>query len=67
MEIQVKARHQYLAAMMPAAMLLTPAALLPETGWSQQLEEVTVTARRREENLQEIPVSVAAFDADDDD
>ncbi len=30
-----------------------------------QIEELTVTARRREENLQEVPVSVTAFGAGD--
>ena len=30
----------------------------------QQLEEVLVTARKRLENLQEIPVSVSAFNSD---
>ena len=33
------------------------------SGW--QIEEMTITARRREENLQEVPISVTAFSARD--
>lgn len=54
-----------------AVTLLTPAwlaaltwpagTLLPATGWTQEVAEITVTTRRREENLQEIPVAVAVF------
>ncbi len=33
-------------------------------GQSLALEEIVVTARRREESLQDIPVSVTAFTAD---
>src|SRR5210317_2091673 len=51
-------------APLSAAMIAAPAVMMPVTGWSQTIEEVTVTARRREENAQEIPVSVAAFDSD---
>ena len=45
------------------------AAWLPVGGFAQQgaaaLEEIVVTAQRREENLQEIPLSVAAFTGDE--
>ena len=51
-----------LAAMMPAMLLAAPATFVTTDGWAQQIEEVTVTARRREENIQDIPVSVSAFD-----
>ena len=47
-----------------AAILAAPAATLaPRNGWSQEIEEVVVTSRRREEKLQDIPVSITAFDA----
>ncbi len=36
-----------------------------EPSGSWQIEEMTITARRREENLQEVPVSVTAFSAKD--
>jgi len=46
------------------AILATPAgALLPVDGWSQEVTEIVVTSRRREERLQEVPVSITAFDA----
>lgn len=34
------------------------------SGWSATVEEITVTTRRSEENLQEVPVSVTALSAD---
>lgn len=46
-----------------SAMLATPL-FAEETGMKQRaggLEEVVVTAQRREENLQEVPISVVAF------
>lgn len=64
MRTKVLYSHRLIAALMPAVFIAAPAALTPQTGWSQQIEEVTVTARRREENVQDIPVSVASFDAD---
>jgi len=39
-----------------------PAALAPVAGWAQ-IEEIVVTSRKKEENLQDIPLAVAAFDA----
>jgi outer membrane receptor protein involved in Fe transport len=55
------------------ASLLSPVGLsvlaLPSAGlvslpvWSQAVEEIVVSTRRREENLQEIPVAVSAFSA----
>ena len=49
---------------MPAVLLAVPAVIWPGTGWSQQIDEITVTSRRREENVQDIPVSVTAFGTD---
>ncbi len=37
---------------------------LPALSYSQVLEEIIVTAQKRDENLQEIPVSVTAFSGD---
>ena len=47
------------------AMSIAATAQMP-VAWSQEdmaLEEVMVTARKREENLQEVPLSVTAFNA----
>jgi outer membrane receptor protein involved in Fe transport len=33
-------------------------------GWGQQLEEVVVTARKREERLQDVPIAITAFTAE---
>ncbi len=53
-----------MTALLPVLFVTVPAVLAPKEGWSQQIEEVTVTARRREENVQDIPVAVASFNAD---
>lgn len=60
-------------ASIPAAIVIS-AFILPPTGQAQtttlpddrpiMLEEVIVTANRREENLQEVPMSVTAFSGD---
>jgi iron complex outermembrane receptor protein len=64
MSYRVKTRLQYSAA--PLAMLLASAmptmpALAQE---AEALEEIVVTAQRREEKLQDVPISVSAFSAD---
>ena len=41
---------------------LPSAVLIPTDGWAQ-IEEIVVTTRRREENLQEVPIAVTAIDA----
>jgi outer membrane receptor protein involved in Fe transport len=40
-------------------------ALTPQTGYTQALEEITVTARKTSESLQEVPMSVTAITSDD--
>jgi len=57
-------RQGFMATLLPALLIGVPAATIPETGWSQAIEEIVVTTRRREENLQEIPVAVSAFGSD---
>lgn len=50
------------------AIVLTSLAGLPESGFSQdslRIEEVIVTAQKREESLQETPISMAAFTSGD--
>ena len=38
-------------------------AVSPVTSYAQQLEEIVVTAQRREQSLQEVPISIQAFSA----
>jgi outer membrane receptor protein involved in Fe transport len=38
--------------------------LVSATGWSATTEEIVVTTRRREENLQEVPIAITAISAE---
>ncbi len=53
----------YLVAAVATAGIGIPASLAPTTGWAQ-VEEIVVTSRRKDENLQDVPVAVAAFNAE---
>jgi len=57
-------RHPLVAAIAASSVLAFPglSAVAQET--SLALEEVVVTARRREESLQDVPIAVTAFSAD---
>src|ERR1700722_7788632 len=44
---------------------LVAAASTPVTDNSGRLEEIIVTARKREENLQSVPIAITALTADD--
>ena len=44
-----------------ASLLFAPAEKAPAQEGAGELEEIIVTARRREENLMETPVSITAF------
>ena len=46
------------------AMVTLVAAALPVTGTAQMLDEILVTAQKRDENLQDVPVSVTAYTGD---
>jgi iron complex outermembrane receptor protein len=48
-----------------ASVLSVPADVLAQPGVSTALEEVVVTARRREESLQEVPLAITAFTGDE--
>ena len=41
-----------------------PALLMASTGANAQIEEITVTAQKREQSLNEVPISISAFDQD---
>ncbi|NIO10189.1 MAG: hypothetical protein GTO40_20160, partial [Deltaproteobacteria bacterium] len=45
-------------------LLAFPALLFPITLYAQALEEIVVTAQRREQSLQEVPVSLEAYTGD---
>ena len=49
------------------ALATVAAVALPDFALAQSiaLEEIVVTARKREENLQDIPIAITAFSADD--
>ena len=51
--------------MLPFAVWPSSGAVAQTDGFSAVLEEIVVTARRREESLQDVPISVLAFTADD--
>lgn len=53
-----------IAGVVSAALLSGAAALVsPPRAGAQALEEIVVTARKREESLQETPIAITAFDA----
>jgi outer membrane receptor protein involved in Fe transport len=55
-----------LASPLGLSMLALPATgLVSISSWSQEVAEIVVTTRRREENLQDIPVAVSSFSADE--
>jgi iron complex outermembrane receptor protein len=51
-------------APLAAVLLSTPSYAQEETSDSAGIEEIIVTAQRREENLQDVPISVSAFTAE---
>lgn len=65
MRTQVQLKHA-LNAGLSALALLVPAGVAAQTAQPAEpaLEEIIVTAQRRSENLQEVPVSVAAISGD---
>ncbi len=56
-------KKQLIHSVAAAAILGVPASVsLPTAGWAQ-ISEILVTTRKREENLQDVPISVEAFDS----
>ncbi|MEM1402007.1 MAG: TonB-dependent receptor [Pseudomonadota bacterium] len=51
--------------MLASAAVTSPAVFAQSSGESLMLEEVTVTARRRSESLQDVPIAVSALSGDD--
>ncbi len=51
--------------MLPLAVWPSSGAVAQTAGASAVLEEIVVTARRREESLQDVPISIIAFTAED--
>jgi iron complex outermembrane recepter protein len=56
-------RKQVLIGASAAAALLGPALGHAQSAGDTQLDQIVVTAQRREQNLQDVPVSVSAFSA----
>ena len=49
-------------ALLVASMVIgTQTVLIPQHAYSSEIEEVVVTARKRAENLQDVPIAVSAF------
>ncbi|MEO0997051.1 MAG: TonB-dependent receptor, partial [Pseudomonadota bacterium] len=57
-------RRNIMSGMLAAVALVGLSAGLPQPLGAQELEEIVVTARKREESLQQIPIAVTAFDAE---
>ena len=56
---------KYLTGTLPAIVAAVPAMFsLPATAQMVEIEEIVVTTRRREENIQDLPISVTAISAD---
>ena len=53
-------RNLFGSVVMAAALVLTGSMGFPSEGWAQ-LEELVVTARRKEEKLQDIPIAITAI------
>jgi len=64
MNMKTMLRWSALSAPLSVIFMTAPIALMPETGWSEPIDVMTVSVRRRDENAQDIPVSVSAFDSD---
>ncbi len=56
--------NRIIAAIVTVLLLSPPLLVVPVSGWAQ-VDEIVVTARKREENLQDVPLSVTAFSAED--
>lgn len=61
----IKYKNKILVSCVAAASVVSQPVLAQAQHTSLQLEEIVVTAQRRDENLQDVPVAVAAFSGDD--
>ena len=64
MDLQRDSRSRVLLAAIGLALALPVAAQAPEAADSNQLGEITVTATRREQNLQTVGIAVSTFSGD---
>jgi outer membrane receptor protein involved in Fe transport len=55
-------KKRYAASAM--TLMVAAALLVPQAGWAQ-IEEIVVTARKKAESLQDVPLSVTAFTSED--
>ena len=64
---QRKASRRRYGALLPAGLLALPAAvaLAQQSAGEGDLQEIVITARQVEEKLQDVPLTVAAFGAND--
>ena len=54
-----------MSGMIGAAAVALPGVLASAPGWAQAIEEMVVTTRRKEESLQEVPISVSAISSEE--
>jgi len=59
----MKRCSNYLSGVALAALIAAPAVTISGPGWAQ-IPEITVTTRKRDENLQSLPISVEVFGSD---
>jgi iron complex outermembrane receptor protein len=60
----MKTQHRTLVSLVSLVSLVTFASILPGAAFSAAIEEIVIMARKVEENLQEVPISVTAFSAE---
>ena len=60
----MESRFRFFLFVLGVGAIVLPSQAFPEQANSSLIEEIVVTAQKREESLQEVPVSVTAFTGD---
>jgi outer membrane receptor protein involved in Fe transport len=59
--MMIKRLHFVGMALLPPLLNVAVVSSLPVLAQAQSIDEIVVTARKREESLQEVPISISAF------